>query len=142
MSYKLFLDDVRNPVHCITYMHLRIGKLNSIYLENEWVIARNFESFKNTIKEMGLPDFISFDHDLAVEHYRGDLSSPEAWEEYHMDDMREETGYDCAKWLVGYCMDNKKPLPKFTVHSMNPIGVERIMSLLKSAEKWTKNGKS
>lgn len=140
MSYKLFLDDKRNPVHCITYMHLRIGYKNPIYLQNEWVIARNYESFKNTIKEMGLPEFLSFDHDLADEHYYGELSSPEGWEEYHSGENREYTGYDCAKWLVNYCMDNNKPLPPFAVHSMNPVGTERIMSLLKNAEKWTKKG--
>jgi hypothetical protein len=145
MAYKLFLDDNRNPVHCITYMHLRIGLKNPIYLQNEWVIARNYESFKNTVEEMGLPEFVSFDHDLADEHYGkygADLQSPEGWEEYHTDENREYTGYDCAKWLVNYCMDHKKSIPPFTVHSMNPIGTERIMNYLKNAEKWIKVGKT
>lgn len=141
MAYKLFLDDKRNPVHCITYMRGRLREY-SIYLQNEWVIARNYESFKNTIESMGLPEFVSFDHDLADEHYLGLLSSPEAWEEYHTDENREYTGYDCAKWLVNYCMDHKKPLPPFAIHSMNPVGGEKIMSLLKNGEKWIKIGKT
>ena len=37
---KVFLDDVRNPKDCVTYMHQRIGDKNPIYLE-EWVIAKN-----------------------------------------------------------------------------------------------------
>jgi hypothetical protein len=134
MSYKLFLDDVRNPVHCVTYMHHSIGRLNPIYLENGWAIARNFESFKNTIESMGLPDFISFDHDLCEEHYKFVVD----WDLYYSFSDREMTGYDCAKWLVGYCMDHKLDLPKFAVHSMNPVGAEKINQYLRGAEKWTK----
>lgn len=142
MGYKLFLDDKRNPVHCISYMHLRIGRLNPIYLENDWAIARNYEAFKNTIESMGLPDFVSFDHDLADEHYKGtvDVQSPEGWEEYHSYEGREYTGYDCAKWLVNYCIDNKNPLPLYAVHSMNPVGNENIIKYLKQAQRWIKVG--
>lgn len=140
MGYKLFLDDARNPVHCVTYMHSRIGRKNFIYLENEWVICRNYTSFVNTIKSMGLPKFISFDHDLGKDQY-GHTQSQEGWEEYHTDDQREETGYDCAKWLVGYCMDHKLALPEIAVHSMNSVGTANIISYLKQAEKWIQ-GKS
>lgn len=131
MNYKLFLDDVRNPVHCMPYMHLRMGRRNSIYLENNWLICRNFEAFKNTIEEHGLPEFISFDHDLATEHYymtRDDF-------DYHTEDI-EKTGYDCAKWLIDYCVEKKLKLPEFVVHSMNPMGTERIISVLNNAKKW------
>ena len=48
----------------------------------------------------------------------------------HNPPRREKTGMDCAKWLVDYCMDNKKELPDFVVHSMNPAGGENIKSLL------------
>lgn len=138
ISYRLFLDDQRNPVHCITYMHLKIGRKNHIYLQNDWVICRNYESFKNTIESMGLPEFVSFDHDLAKEHYYGELSTPEGWEEYHTDENREETGYDCAKWLVNYCLDHDLPLPEYAVHSMNEIGTYKILSYLKNGKEWTK----
>jgi hypothetical protein len=134
MGYKLFLDDVRNPVHCISYMHLRIGRRNPIYLENDWVICRNYKSFVNTIEEMGLPDFISFDHDLADEHYITVSESGSIEYESYI----EKTGYECAKWLVNYCLDHKLQIPDYTVHSDNPVGASNIMSYLKGAEKWTK----
>lgn len=134
MGYKLFLDDGRNPVHCVSYMHHRIGRLNPIYLENGWAIARNFEAFKNTIESMGLPDFVSFDHDLCEEHYKLAVD----WDIYYSFSEREMTGYDCAKWLVNYCLDHKLELPKWAVHSMNPVGVDRISHYLSGAEKWTK----
>lgn len=124
MIYKLFLDDIRNPVHCVTYMHSRIGRKNPIYLEKDWVICRNFECFKNTVNEYGLPEFISFDHDLADEHYYDAING------FPRDLSNEETGYDCAKWLVDYCIDHNLKIPEFAVHSMNPVGAERIFSLL------------
>jgi hypothetical protein len=134
MGYKLFLDDTRNPVHCVTYMQNRIGRLNPVYLENGWAIARNFEAFKNTVESMGLPEFVSFDHDLTEEHYNLVVD----WDLYYSFEEREMTGYDCAKWLVNYCLDNKLELPKWAVHSMNPVGVDRISHYLNGAEKWTK----
>ena len=42
----------------------------------------NYEEFVEYLERKGLPDFISFDHDLGE-----DLS-----------------GYDCAKYLVDYCL--------------------------------------
>jgi hypothetical protein len=48
----------------------------------------------------------------------------------HYSEFKEKTGMDCAKWLVDYCMDNKKELPDFVVHSMNPAGAENIKQLL------------
>lgn len=138
MGYKLFLDDKRNPVHCVTYMHLRIGRKNPIYLENDWAICRNYKSFVTTIESMGLPEFVSFDHDLADEHYRDvlDFGVPD------YDEYTEKTGYECAKWLVNYCMDHKIALPPYAVHSDNIVGAENIMSYLKNAEKWTKKQNS
>ncbi len=42
----------------------------------------------------------------------------------------EKTGYHCAKWLIDYCIDNKKELPhEIIVHSMNPYGSRNIKSL-------------
>ena len=49
--------------------------------------------------------------------------------------FKEKTGYDCAKWLCDYCVENKLPLPEYFIHSMNPVGRENILSTLKSCEK-------
>jgi|SRR5579885_3650935 len=126
MTYKLFLDDIRNPVQCVTYMHSRIGVKNPIYLEKGWVICRNFECFKNTILEYGLPEFISFDHDLSDSHYQEIV-------EFGFF-VSDDTGYDCARWLIEYCESNGYKIPQFAVHSQNPIGAERIFSLLTKAK--------
>lgn len=115
----LFLDDIRYPIEAYHYTK------QDIFLRNDWHIVRNYEQFVNRILEKGLPEMISFDHDLADVHYLKQDS-----QEYV-----EKTGYDCAKWLIEYCMDNYLDLPKFYSHSMNPVGKENILSLLKNFRK-------
>ncbi|TZF81763.1 hypothetical protein FW774_17045 [Pedobacter sp. BS3] len=73
-----------------------------------FIELRSYKAFVKFISENGLPQFISFDHDLG----------------------EEKSGYDCAKWLVEYCLNTNLPLPKFEVHSQNPVGRENIEKLL------------
>ena len=68
----------------------------------------SYTEFVAYLEHKGLPDFISFDHDLGEEF----------------------SGYDCAKYLVDYCLDHQLLLPDFAVHSQNPVGKENIERLL------------
>lgn len=121
---KLFLDDVRNPSECVHYMYKRIGELNPIYLE-EWTIVRDFDQFIKVVqKSYKEITHVSFDHDLADVHY-----DPKTWTESFV--YKEKTGYDCAKWMKYFYISKKKNLPVMFVHSMNPIGTERIINLFK-----------
>ncbi len=118
---KLFLDDIRYPIDCASYMY-RDGVDCKIYHE-EWVIVRSYKKFVEHITKHGLPDLISFDHDLADISY-----NPELHQETVV--WHEKTGMDCAGWLVNYCLDNNLKLPRFHVHSANPAGKENIIGLL------------
>lgn len=122
---RLFLDDIRIPVDCINYMHPKIGKEVAEYKYN-WAIVRNYEQFVTYILSEGIPDLVSFDHDLAPEHYidwdRGIVDSAE---------FVEKTGVDCAQYLKIYCGTNDIPLPKYFIHSMNPVGAANIKHILK-----------
>lgn len=120
-DYKLFLDDERIPAN-VTWVP---EVFSSPF---DWVVVRSFNEFVKQIEENGLPSVISFDHDLAIEHYNEGLAGLPPRKDY-----KEKTGYDCAKWLVEYCMDNKKKIPEFYVHSMNPVGRENIKCLLMQA---------
>lgn len=122
---KLFLDDIRNPMDCIGYVN-RYGIRPDLYL-GQWVVVRSYDEFVNYIEQNGLPEIISFDHDLADEHYNdamyeGDDSYKKLYETF-----REKTGYDAAKWLIRFC-DGKK-LPQCVCHSMNPAGRANINNL-------------
>lgn len=117
MSYNLFLDDIRRPEDAFFYMSLPV--FNSV----EWIIVRNYYAFITLIEKKGIPEIIAFDHDLADEHYKQQDF------DYDKEDY-EKTGYHCAKWLIDYCLDNKKELPKeIIIHSMNPYGSRNIKSL-------------
>ncbi len=91
---KLYLDDVRaTPAG--------------------FVGVRNYKEFISYIRNFGLPQYISFDHDLG----------------------EENTGYDCAKFLVEYCLDHRRRLPAWHVHSQNPVGKENIERLLQNFQR-------
>lgn len=132
---KIFLDDVRHPSDCTTYMQKRIGPLSSIYLD-DWHIVRNFGDFQDVVYVFSQDiTHISFDHDLADTHYTpehlwGDYEKSKEWQDAQI--HTEKTGYDCAKWLKEFYAENNIPLPTMFVHSMNPVGADRIIGLFKS----------
>lgn len=119
---KLFLDDYRIPLNAYSYTK------NQIYLFN-WDVVTNYDEFVNYITNKGIPEVISFDHDLADEHY-----TPEENIEYNK--FKEKTGYDCAKWLADYCINNNLVFPEYVlIHSMNPYGSLNIESIFLTINK-------
>lgn len=124
MEYYLFLDDERFP-YDVTWLRLPVYP---------WIIVRNFDEFKQIIEKNGIPNFISFDHDLADFHYEAMLREVNG--ETDVDYGPEKTGYDCAKWLAQYCMDTQQPIPNYTVHSLNPIGRANIQNYLENSKRF------
>ena len=123
----LFLDDERFPKN-VKWIELPL---------EQWVIVRSYKEFSDWISRNGLPRVISFDNDLADQSYGVN------WEEAARDgkftelnaSLREKTGYDCAKFLVNYCLDKELDLPQYYVHSMNSVAKDYIISLLESFKK-------
>lgn len=130
---KLFLDDERMPINAYNLVTEKPG----LYTSDDWDIVRNYKEFVNYITTNGLPDLISFDHDLSLEHIKyffnngGHQNPPDPSDA----DFIEKTGYDCAKWLVNYVEDNNLKLPEYIVHSANPIGRKNIQTYLDNAKK-------
>lgn len=112
MKNYLFLDDIRNPIDAPAFTTGR-GINPDIYKE-KWIVVRDYTQFIDWITKNGLPELISFDHDLG--------------------EADERTGMDCAKWLVNYCLDNNLRLPEWAIHSANPVGYDNIRGLLLSFE--------
>ena len=137
MSYVLFLDDERNPQDVTWARFPRDGVT---------FVARNYEQFVDSIYNKGMPRFVCFDHDLADFHYQAMLKDNEAnrYTAFVPDDEgglnltfdygKEKTGFDCAKWLVQYCIDNGLKFPPYVVHSMNPVGGQRIHDYIQWAK--------
>jgi hypothetical protein len=118
MSYNLFLDDYRQPNSC-SY----VKKENQrYYFDNNWEVVKNYGEFIKMIGDKGLPDMVSFDHDLADVHY-DNKSRKESFKYY------PETGLDCMRWMIDYIQTNNLPPPFVLIHSMNPAGAENMKSL-------------
>jgi hypothetical protein len=109
--WSLFLDDIRFPED-VKFFYGPYENLR---------ICRSMDDAVWAVKRYGLPTFISFDHDLADEHYGKDTG--------------EKTGYTFAKWFCDHVMDNDLNLPVgfgYHVHSMNPVGAENIRKYMEN----------
>ncbi len=129
---KVFLDDVRIPRDCLGYMYKRIGVDNLLYQE-DWIIVRNYHEFVKLVDEnVGNISHVSFDHDLADEHYHYSMNdSSDEYNKYLMSECQEKTGTDCAKYLKELYKEDNITLPIMYVHSMNPVGTQNIINLFK-----------
>lgn len=107
MTFKLFLDDYRDPSNVMPYMLDKMGKSVLIYTHG-WVVVRSFYEFKMAVlclQGIGITH-VSFDYDL------------------NMTDGKRKTGEDCAKELVK--MYEGKNLPDILIHSTNEKGIKKI----------------
>lgn len=110
MTWKLFIDDERNP------MDVKWGAWEdqASYRDMDWIIARDWPEVIELIYHIGMPDLISFDHDLGE---------------------GKSTGYDIAKSLVELAIDTPDRHSfsddfRFMIHSKNPVGAENIRHYL------------
>jgi hypothetical protein len=94
---KLYLDDIRIPK------------------TEGWDIVRNYDEFVFWVRLHGIPDEVSFDHDLGED--------------------TEKTGLNVAKWLGQYCIEKNTLFPKWNVHSANPVGKANIEAYINNVIK-------
>lgn len=120
----LFLDDYRNPLD-VTWIKIPVPPRGQM-----WTVVRSYDEFVAVFGQLKeAPLHVSFDHDLADEHY-----NPDTWGKSEKD-YKEKTGLHCARAMVEICLDKHWKLPSYTVHSMNPIGAKNIDEELKAAKK-------
>jgi len=111
---KLFLDDVRKPY------------------DPTWDVVRTYDAFVAYVNEHGCPDVVSFDHDLAFDHYPigeqiSEYRTLDEARKINYDAYEEKTGYHAAKWMI-----ESGHIPAVViVHSMNIAGTENIVALFK-----------
>ena len=127
MEKYLFLDEKRFPNDVYRY------KLNKQYKDKKWVVVTNYEEFVLYLNHYGIPDFVSFDHDIAESHYTpkefwNDYEASKAWQESQV--HKEKTGYECAEYLIKFCIENRHYLPEYYCHRQNPVGRDKINELL------------
>jgi len=118
MRTYLWLDDIRDP-----FMYLWQIQYTPDYIKgvDHIVWVKTYEDFVEWIQTNGLPDEVFFDHDLGP--------TP----------MKD--GYDAAKWLGNYCIDNNLDIPKFDIQSANPVGARNIREYLNNCKKFINDEK-
>lgn len=107
--YQLFLDDLRD--------------VEKYYPNQGFKVARSYYEAVALVQEFGVPEFISFDHDLGDIH-----------------DGEEMTGYSFAKYLINLLLDEKEKgnpvqIFEFNIHSSNPKGAINIETYLNNGFK-------
>lgn len=105
MYYEhIWLDDVRYP-------NIPLGRGYTPGEPISWV--KTYDEFVSEVKRVGkrISDcLIHFDHDLG----------------------EDKDGYDCAKWLIDWCLENDYGVPDYDVQSANPVGRKNIESVFES----------
>ena len=100
----LWLDDIRDP--CRSPWTSMLNRVAPSAETITWV--KNYAAFVEYIETKGLPDLVCFDNDLG-------------------EDLE---GYDCAKYLVNYCVEREIHTPRFICQSSNQPAVENITALI------------
>jgi len=120
----LYLDDVRTPIETLPNYE-------------PWNVVRNYDEFTKWIIENGIPDLISFDHDLAEEHMNDYYSqfAKQGFQIPEYETYKEKTGMDCANFVVEYSQKMNVPLKGCCVHSHNPVGSKNIQEFLNGFKK-------
>ena len=130
-NLKLFLDDLRIPTDAFIYEE-RIKLIDKSGIQNcEWHIVRNYEDFCEFIDTFGIPEVVSFDHDLHMEHIKHyfDVTSKIGVIDYG--NLKTKTGKHCAEYFVDKWREAGKPDVKVYVHSANRWGQIEIKNVLK-----------
>lgn len=111
---KIYLDDIRTPI------------------DIDWCIVRTFDEFIEKINHYGLENIeqISLDHDLGIEAMNEYYTNTKFNNIIKYENINEKTGYDAAKYLVNKAIDDNLTLPYITVHSVNAVGSDNIITYI------------
>jgi len=136
----LFLDDLRLPKDAWIYPRRDDKKqiITGRSLENisgipngNWDIVRTYEQFVDYLEKNGIPDVISFDHDLHVEHinHYHDVTNFIGLVEYG--NLKIPTGKHCAEYLIDKWNEaGRIKTPTCYIHSANQCGAKNIKEVL------------
>lgn len=96
MTWNLYIDDLRFPP-----------------ADRDWLVCRSTQEALERVAAMGMPQFISFDHDLG----------------------ESDTTMVFLRRLVNEVWDGTTSPPDYVIHSANPVGSQNIRSFMESWRK-------
>jgi hypothetical protein len=125
MSYNLFLDDTREPVNAYLPSE-KMGLVQHTGI-SDWVIVRDYRQFEFVLEKRGIPDVVSFDHDLHFEHVKHYMNETAKSGVIEYERFKHKTGKHCADLLVNKILvERHAPNPRCFVHSANEVGRDEI----------------
>jgi hypothetical protein len=144
--WKGFLNAIyqvvsRYPVKLPNSKKKKASKLTILYLDDCRVpndpnidVVHNYNEFVAYFNSHEMPNVISFDHDIDIEHCPTRAQAQQRDDGWRVpyEDYTVPTGLECAKWLVEHNM----PVRGWQVHSANPVGADNIRKVMKA--KWPK----
>jgi hypothetical protein len=133
METLLWLDDIRNPREEIWWNWIIQAELNPDDYDIVWV--KSHAEFTKWITVNGLPAVICFDHDLGEDLAKGRVSKGMSKRQARILKRETLSGFDCAKWLIEFCLDNELNAPEYRIQSANPVGAENIKGLIENFRK-------
>jgi len=133
MKKLLWLDDIRNPF--VADWRMQYAP-QFAYGEGETTWVKSYDEFTKWITENGLPYMIAFDHDLGQDVANDKVADGMSKRKSRREKRTEMSGFECAKWLVDYCIDNDVDLPQWTIQSANPVGADNINGILNGYKKF------
>jgi len=127
-TYNIFLDDSRNTTDAFYKFN------NPIY--RNIVTIKSYKDFVEYIetqftKDGSYPGFISFDYHLS----NVTMQVTEDKTIFFNEECYQETGLECAIWIINFCKKHNLPIPKYFVHDDNSYGKRKIMKLFTDSEK-------
>ena len=117
---NIFIDDERMPgdVTWVAIPQLPEGE--------SWRIVRSHADLLHALadaKHHKTPiKRITFDHDLGFGH--------------GLSDKNTLNGNHCANEVCNVIVDEGWPIPEYTVHSLNPVGAEKIMRTMNDLQRY------
>lgn len=129
-TYNIFLDDNRQPIDAYKYT-------NRIEYKNfHWNIVDSYDAFVDLftkkIMENELPRIVSFDHDLATEHYL--VAAKNLLNSFDESSVKIPTGWHALLWMLNTYAANDIKLPHIMFHTKNPAGLKNMQALIDQYE--------
>ena len=136
-NYNIFLDDNRNPIDVYEYTNQLEYKIFA------WKVVRSYQEFVDLFTERlmnnELPRLVSFDHDLATEHYL--IAARNFLNEFDENSVIIPTGWHALLWMINTYVEQDMKLPHIFLHTKNPAGKKNMQSLIDeygvNSKKWT-----
>lgn len=110
-----------------------LERLSGIPLD-DWKIVRSYNNFVTAIDYLGIPNVVSFDHDLTEECMELYMTNTRYTGFIEYDNLPKRTGWHCAKYLIEKCRELKVDFPKYFVHSANEYGTQNIKRLIEESK--------